>query len=547
MGWATRLPGPWSWLVARQGSAPERLWLLVEADTTLVKGAAVLCALGLFGWGAWLERSGRAGRWRWTRRCALLLLAFVAFAAYCNFFAWRRNLGNVHDAFHYYLNSKYFAELGYFELYECAFLAIAERERGLDARTLRIRDLRTNQMRAPLEIVPRTPRCGGAFSKQRWIQFKTDVGWFQDRLGEPGWRNVLGDFGYNPTPVWTMVGGSLASLFPANDASMRRLFSLDLVLLLLAFSAIGWAFGFEAFCLGVLTWSANPLNSYFWTGDAFLRHLWFASAMLALCLLRKGRPGMAGALLALSSLLRLFPVFFALGYGLQHGWRWIRTRRLDAGFRRFVVSAAVTSVLLLVLAGAVTGRGVGAYLEFEENIGRWSQLTANNSFGLRPLVAYKRPASDEGRLSEAVATRRWIRERERVFTSRLPVFLAVCAVFAGLFWRALLRVADWEAAAMGVTLVCVVLQPPNYYMSCLVAVALLAAGRRRIGVGLLLLLLGFNLSHFYLFTTTWRTEFAVSSALALVFFAYLLWELGRRPVASGARSVGGSAGLGSTA
>jgi hypothetical protein len=527
-GWFDWPPPAWARLFASGLSYGELQGLRIELDLTLVKGVVALCALGVFGWGAWLGRTGRGGRWRRTRLCALGLLALVSFCTYYNFFTWRRSTGHVHDVFHYYLNSKYFPELGYFDLYACAFLAVAEREGKLDARDLRIRDLRSDELRPPLELVPRTTRCGGAFSLPRWQQFKADVGWFHERLGEAGFWYVLQDFGYNPSPIWTLVGGSLASLAPANDVSMRRLASIDLVLVLIAFAAIGWAFGFETLCLAVLTWSTNPMPSYMWTGDAFLRFAWFVSAMLGLCLLRKGWSGTAGALFAFSSLLRLFPVFFTLGYGLQHAWRWLRTRRLDAGFRRFVLGAAVASVLLLVAAGVRSGRGIDAYLDFGRNIGRWSQLTANNSFGLRPLLSYERPDPERPPPAPG-STLRLQREREAVFASRLPLFLALCALFAVLFWRAAQRVADWEAAAIGVVPICVLLQPPNYYTSCIVAVALLAGARPRVGVALLLLLVGLNLSRLCLFSMRHRPELAASAALAMLFFAYLLWELGRRP------------------
>ena len=125
---------------------------------------------------------------------------------------------------------------------------------------------------------------------------------------------MLLDHGYNPTPIWTLIGRPLTWLFPVEPSSLWILARLDLALVLILLAGIGWAFGFEAACIAAIVWGANPHTRHQWIGEAFLRNVWLSASMLGLCLLRKGWHRGAGALLTLSSLLRIFPALFVFGY-----------------------------------------------------------------------------------------------------------------------------------------------------------------------------------------------------------------------------------------
>lgn len=222
-----------------------------------------------------------------------------------------------HEFFHYYLGAKYSPELGYHGIYRCSMAA--DFEQGFQERDplFRVTDLRDNETRMFWAVAPRSPRCDG----------------------------------------------------------------LDLVLVLSLFAAIGWAFGFEAACVAAIAWGANPNTGYRWIGDAFLRNVWLWSAMLGLCLLRKGKPGGAGALLTLSSLLRIFPALFVFGYALRQLRLWLRDRTLEAGFCRFLVSSLVTALALGTLAVAAAGRGPGVYLEFSRRLAVQVDFVPDNGFG----------------------------------------------------------------------------------------------------------------------------------------------------------------------
>jgi len=505
-----------------------------EASQTLDRNLIVLrtwlagAGLGVLVWGSWLGRSGRPPRWIRSRRVALGLLAVLSFCANYNFFF---STGiHKHEFFHYYLGAKFAPELGYYEIYRCSVAAAFEQ--GFQERDplFQVTDLRNNDTRMFWVIVPRSPRCDGAFSPPRWEAFKTDVARFREILG-PEWRRVLLDHGYNPTPIWTLIGRPFAWLFPVEMSSLWILGRLDLALVLILLAAIGWAFGFEAACIAAIAWGANPHTRYQWIGDAFLRNVWLSTSMLGLCLLRRGRYRGAGALLTLSSLLRIFPALFVFGYVLRQLRLWLRSGSLDPGFRRFSVTALITGLVLVIGAAAAAGRGPGVYLEFSRRISALNAFVPDNGFGLRHLLSYtsERPKPE---LIDGVRTFRIQsvqKLRSEALAGRRVLYFGAMAGFLALFWRASRTAQDWEAAAMGAALIPVLTMPASYYLSFVLATAMLATRRPRIGIELMVALVGWNLA-FQLYPGITKAHL-LSSAIGLVFFLIVLLEMQREPAA----------------
>jgi len=489
-------------------------------------------ALGVLAWGWALARSGRADRWLRPRRAALALLATLAFLTHYNFF----HSTEIHKSefFHYYLGAKYAPELGYNGIYRCSVAADFELKFEHANPLFRVMDLPSNEVRMFWVVAPRSPRCDGAFSPPRWEEFKADSVRFREIL-KPDWRRVLLDHGYNPTPVWTLIGRPLTALFPAEISSLRILARFDLALIVILLAAIGWAFGFEAACVAAIAWGANAHTRYQWIGDAFLRNLWLSTSMLGICLLRKGMYRGAGAFLTLSSLLRIFPALFVAGYALRQLRLGFRSGRIDPGFRRFSVSALATGIVLLVAGAAVAGRGPGIYLEFSQRISSLTALIPNNGLGVEALLSHssERPKRE---LIDGVRTIRMASvqklKHEALAKNRILHF-GIIAVFLALFWRAAKIASDWEAAAMGASLILVLTTPASYYLSFVLAAALLATHRTRIGIELMLALIGWNVVHLI-----YREDafgYLISSAIGLVFFFIVLLEMQRTPAARPAR------------
>jgi hypothetical protein len=498
-----------------------------------VKLGAALAALGILVTGSLLRRRRRASRTSRARTALLLVVAGIAFGASYNFFYWRHVDGiHGHEFFHYFVGARYFPELGYYHLYECAVAAATE-GRPLEARTPHeIRDLRHIENRVRVVPARSLPACRARFDDARWSSFRSDVLYFEQRLSGAAWERVLVDQGLNATPVWLLFGRSLAELVPVEPEALRLYARIDLLVLVAGFAAVGWAFGATGLSLAVLAWGAHPLTRYEWVGDAALRQLWFGSLLVGLSLLRRRRHAAAGVFLATSSLLRIFPVLFAAAYALREARRSLTTRRLDPGFVRFTAAGTAAGLLLVAVAIPVTGRGVGVIGELAENMSSYANLKALNSMGLPALASYTTapppPRLIGGRVVYLERDRMEL--NRRTFAARRPFYWAGVAALLVLLWRALPRIEDWEAACLGFVLVLALTQAASYYMSCIVGAALLGTRREQIAIATMATLAAWGAISLGLGETP--GAYALSSAAALGLAVFTLIAVRRPPDAS---------------
>src|SRR5262245_6228613 len=109
------------------------------------------------------------------------------------------------EMFHYYLGSKYFKELGYYELYNAVVTADTEQGNAL-ADIPFLTDLRTYKNIQRETVLGDAVRVRGLFSEERWNSFKDDVSFFKTATGmprSPGLRALVMDHGYNASPTST--------------------------------------------------------------------------------------------------------------------------------------------------------------------------------------------------------------------------------------------------------------------------------------------------------------------------------------------------------
>ncbi len=86
-----------------------------ELETLRIRLVLALAALAL------VVAMYRAGRARAVSLSILVGLAFASYASYYNFFRVQPGVRwKATDVYHYYMGSKYFDEVGYFDLYHCA-------------------------------------------------------------------------------------------------------------------------------------------------------------------------------------------------------------------------------------------------------------------------------------------------------------------------------------------------------------------------------------------------------------------------------------------
>lgn len=387
---------------------------------------------------------------------ALATLAAFSVVVYTNFFSFHgeRTFVHYHDVAHYYLGSKYFDELGYDNLYTAMLRAEAEVYENR-FKAIQARDLTTDEVVHIRPLLQRSDPVRAAFSAERWEDFKVDVAWFRDALG-PQYGTVLTDHGYNPTPFWTLVGGSLATLVPAGSGrGILLLTLLDPLLLLLTFGAVWWAFGRETMLLGVVYVCVLFGATFGWTGGAFGRYFWFFALVTGVCCLERRCYRLAGALVAVATLLRIFPAFFLAGIALHAVHELRGTRRLSAGSRRVLASFALAAVALLALTAAREG-GVEPWRDFSGRMSVHTQTVSPNIVGLTNVLAWR--GGPESVSAEELAAIR--QRRSKIYTIQLLVVAPLALLLVAARSR---RENLVGAAVLGIPLLFLTLNLAAYY------------------------------------------------------------------------------------
>jgi hypothetical protein len=459
---------------------------LGPAQIGAIKAATAASGALLLGFGALSRARGRPT----GRLFDALLAALGVLAAACWWNLGRFNFpmfGHPSETYHYYVGAKYFRELGYTGLYRCTALADAEAGLRSEVEGRYARDLATNRTLPAAELLRDPERCKAHFAPERWKAFRRDIRFFRERLPIERWHRTQVDHGYNATPAWGLLGGVLAQTGPASVAQILALRLLDPLLLGLTGLAIAWAFGWRTLCVALLYWGTNYPAHYGWVGGSVLRQLELAALLTGICCLRRARPATGGALLALASLVRIFPVVAFAGVALRALWGFASERRLGLSreHRRILAGALASAALVVPLSGVASG-GLSAWRDFAENSRILLATPLRNHAGLRTLLAWD-PRTTAAALEDPTRDdpyAPWKEARQRTFAARRPIFLACLAGFVLLLAAAVRREPDWAATVLAIGLVPIALELTAYYWSVLVAYALLWERRPWIGPAL---------------------------------------------------------------
>jgi hypothetical protein len=541
---------------AEASARPARGWRWNDTSSRWWELALAFLGLALL---LWDRRNGKiplsAGHpaGKNLRRGLFAAAGLVATLTYFNFGAFHfGSYLHVWDTFHYYVGAKYFPELAYDKLYVCATVADATRESGESeaaylarrshAERRRIRNLRSNQLESTAALLAHPERCTAAFTAERWNSFRHDVAWFRQRESAERWDEIFADHGFNATPVWNLAGSALANLAPASDQQLVWLTLIDPLYFAGMVAMLVWAFGIPGAAVGLLVLATQFPARFFWTGGAFLRWDWLFFTVAAVALLRRERPFLGGVALAYAALLRIFPLFLAVGplailaatvtREMRTGdgtmsARWRRALRAPA-FRpqlRFVAGGLVATALLVGLSLGVNG-GSGVYRQFLANTVKHKATPLTNHLGLRTVASY-RPAEIGRRLHAESAPEPWARWKEArlaAWARSRGVAAAVALLALALVARGAVRHRElWIGAALGAAFIPFAVELTSYYFAFLVVPALLFTVRRESGSALLLL------GAFGLFISlaplagmpTWRDEqytlIALATLLTLLF------------------------------
>jgi len=486
-----------------------------------MKAAATAPAGGRWGW---LDRSEI---WRPTAYAtagvALLVAGLVAF--------WPsdRLLGAINSwtVFHYTIGTKYFDELGYFDLYDGVLLADAEDSQVLSRHVGRTRDLRSYYWISTEAAVARARSEGirARFSDARWAELKRDLRAILRLRAPRDWMQPLLDRGFNPSPAWLIIHRPLLGAVElSGKRALLALCSIQLLLYLISFAAAWWGFGGRATLLGTV-WFLLLFSNWSIKQPAYFSGDWLCLTVCAAALYRRGHLLAAAPLLAYAAMMRGFPGLLALHPAVVWLWRVVRLRRPHGRHTRFLV-ALVATCLLLVGLGSLTPRGFDAWLQWKDKItvhAKNHRYTAN-IVGLRQIAVHD------------FAGGRWPmshQERERVTEGYQLPYLVAASILLGLTLLAMLRRDDHDGLLLGLAVIFFLLILSRYYISVALLLFTWQGLTRRQALLANIWLFGLELGYYaqlLLLSPTVRQRYVFFNLGLLVYFCFILWIFLRRDV-----------------
>jgi hypothetical protein len=485
---------------------------------------------------------------RWKRFVGITL-GVAAIVAYFNAFKiGYAKFYHRHDQYHYYMGAKYFPEMGYDGLYKCGVIAQDEigtvvnndarvgltgkfeMSKEVRASDKKIRNLGGDNLLMPVtEILAHPEVCKAHFSPERWAEYKADVQFFRIASEKDYWENMQKDHGFNPPPVWTILGRFFADLAPAGSVYggflfLQLLAGLDLLYLLGMFIALYWAFGWRVFAVGAIFWGCQASAPYYWTGGAFLRQDWLFYLVLSACLTRKHYFKLAGASLVYAGLLRIFPGLVVIGWLTVAGYYLVRHRRMAKPHQQMLIGGTAAAAILLPLSLIVCGAtsikqaitepqsaliaGKNAYQQFyEHTLEVHDRTPLTNHMGLRVLISHNVGGDvSSGRMKYTKDVKMtdpfelWKRMRNERYDKYRPVAYAIIAASLAFFVYVMRRVKSmWVAQCLGQVFIILLSQLTCYYYSFMILTAPLTRLKRGIEAPL------FAFAAFSIFT--WRIFF----------------------------------------
>jgi hypothetical protein len=446
-------------------------------------------------------------RWVPQRRvvwAALSLCALGAVGSYVHFGVLqffdqqkgRRTFVHTFDMRHYFPVAKYFGELGYDGLYLASLAAYLDDTPAFTPDRLaevRIRDLRTSEIRRGSDLTPELAQIRSRFSPARWHEFRRDMGYFAAAMGPADYLGSLGDHGANASPVWLLLAHLLFRSAPASELALTLTGLIDPLLLVVLFVALVRVFGWRTTLYVAVIFGATDFHTF--TANlvgSTLRQDWLVALGLGICALVRRRHFWAGVLLAYSGLVRAFPAVAGLFLLVPVAWSVVEhvraTRRLPplslVRARHTATLRALAGALLctcvLVCLTTLTFGFRASWGAWQDKIARHATDPSTNNVGLRNLLAFASPHSAQSLVErdEASAETRWVEGQRSTFAARRPWFYAILSVLTALVLLACRGRPPAEAALGGLLLVPFAFYPSNYYCHFVFLLPLIAAGPR---------------------------------------------------------------------
>lgn len=276
---------------------------------------------------------------------------------------------NSWNIFHYVLGTKYFDELGYFDLYDGILLADHEGKKVFSIHK-HTRDLRSYRMKSIEHALVQAKQRGirDRFTRKRWREFKRDVASILELRKPKDWGRVIQDRGFNPSPVWLLIHEPLLNSVDIHSQTILAILCYSQMLLYcVTFALAWWAFGPQRTLLGAL-WFGFYFGNWGLKLGGYFSHDWFCYTICALALYKKRRYCGAGILLAYPAMMRGFCGLLALYPAVAWLKQVVRFRKPARRHTVFLFSLVLACLGLIALTG-IQNRGFGVWKEWKKKIG----------------------------------------------------------------------------------------------------------------------------------------------------------------------------------
>lgn len=428
----------------------------------------------------------------------LSFLACLSIFAYTNFgnlhfrnhYSQEKTFVHLFDMRVYFPNAKYFPELRYDGLYLASLAAFLEEEypgwrstannrREIEERIahVRVRNLHEYSVTTADTLYEEIKQIPDRFTAERWSEFVRDMHWFLKTMGEGEYLATLADHGGNAAPGWMLLAHLLFNQFDANEHSLSLLGMIDPLLLFALCFVIYRTFGLQTVLVCMIIFGTSDFAKFGATlVGSTLRYDWFCSLGFAVCALKTGRYYIAGALLGIATMIRVFPVVGFLGVALCALYRLGVSVIRKRGFLSAISYSRYLPPLQVALGGllvfVVIVGASSALFSYPASWGMWlSKISYHatkpnvNHVALRTLVGYE-PDLVASRVIRSDHPEPWIEWQETQLQTieQRKYLLQFGALFGFLLvFLAARRKRLYQSALLGMLLVPFLSYPANYY------------------------------------------------------------------------------------
>lgn len=230
-----------------------------------------------------------------------------------------------HDFTHYYLGAKY-PELGYFDFYK-NLIAVGNLDtKGIDTYRV-LREPFNLQVIHEKEKEEAQKKVRQTLGNSKYQELKQDIEFLY--ANNSPLNNIVKDHGFNGTPFWVAL--QQINPFLYGKLSIPKYISmcfLDLLLIIIIIVLLRFTFNLNLWSTLLITSVFLNIEGYRWILASLFRLDWLVTLTIAILCIKEKKYFLSGFALALSCIIRIFPVILVFSIFLFWISRCIKLRKL---------------------------------------------------------------------------------------------------------------------------------------------------------------------------------------------------------------------------